>query len=105
MDPMDPQGIALMLQETAGVPVFVGDASTWGHLERVPVEANAGGQMTGVLTSSPSVVVPAGALPGVTAGHGIEVQVTVDGVAWWCRGVLPGAPDGGTLRLMLRGSP
>jgi hypothetical protein len=102
VDPFVGAGIEDMLEATGGVPIAKGGVSSWGHFDVVPLEAH---EQPGVLTSSPSLVVPAGILPGVSASSGIDEAVEVDGVEWWIWDVQPADPDGGTLRLLLRSSP
>lgn len=89
-----------LLQATGGVAVVVGAQTTYGHYERVPWETGGEGG-AGTLTTHPSVVIADGILTAVGPRKGIGTAITVNGTAWVIRDILPGDPDGGTLRLML----
>jgi hypothetical protein len=93
---------ATLLRVTGGEVVIdtASSESTHGHFDRVPVQV-VEGEYGQVITTEPSVVVPAGVLTHIGPRKGVGRAITVDGAAWVVRSITAGDEDGGTIRLML----
>ena len=94
------------IKVTGGETVTNGGETTYGHFDRVPVEAGEGqgGYGGGVLTTEPSVVIADGRLSNFGPRKGIGATVVVDGTSWLVSNIVPADEDGGTIRLMLQES-
>lgn len=104
IDLMDATVIGGLLRRTpGGVTVLSGAETSYGHFEHVPGNV---GDSPGVLSAEPSVVIPSEAFTAIgldaSTGRavGIGEAITVDGRAWYVRGVEPGLAPG-EIRVLL----
>lgn len=87
-----------MLQDTGGVPVLIGDRSTWGQFEIMDEVVLSD---TEVLVSAPTVLVPTGRIP--TGGLAIGDPIMVGAEDWFVRDKRR-VTDGGLTLILLRRS-
>lgn len=84
-----------MLQDTGGVPVLIGDRSTWGQFEIVDEVVLSD---TEVLVAAPTVLVATGRIP---AGFAIGDPIMVGAENWFVR-ERRRLTDGGLTLILLR---